>query len=197
MIFSPDALPYLVRNLRAFVPPYPPVPAGLDPALVRTLIQVDYDTFEESCGLIESMAMDDEEVRLSLARGLAFPSEHEGMPCLSEMLAFVDRGDYPPYWSEDPAEISTRRKSFDHCKAAIIKAIVELSGEEKNTDVLWDDSNPEKPGGEFVDTMVQWIRKHKSLKETNRDDLIICATLSLGNLVRRGGYRACWNPRVL
>lgn len=132
------------------------------------------------------MTMDDEDVRLSLGRGLMFPSEHGGVPCLSDMLTFVDRGDYAPYWDEEPGERSAREKGFDHCKAAIIKSIVELAGDEGNTDVLWDDSNPMRPGGEFVDTMVQWIRKHKSLKETNRDDLIICATLSIGNLVRRG-----------
>lgn len=74
-------------------------------------------------------------------------------------------------------------KGFDNCKAAVVKAVVEVTGEQNE---LWDDSDLEKPGGEFVDTMVQWIRAHRSLKETNRDDLIICATLSLGNLATGG-----------
>ena len=156
--------------------------------MLRQLVQMDYDALEESCGTIESMSMDNEEIRLSLARGLTFPSEHGGIPCLSDMLSFVDRGDYPPTWADDP-ERSAREKGFDHCKAAVIKAVVELAGEEKNTDVLWDDSVASRPGGEFVDTMVQWIRKHKNLRESNRDDLLICATLSLGNLVRRGECR--------
>lgn len=179
-----------MRHLRAFIPPYPNLPTTLDPAFIRTLIEVDWDSLEEACGFIESMSMDDEEVRLSLARGLTFPSEHGGIPCLSDMLAFVDRGDYPPYWSEDPTEKAARQKGFDHCKAAIIKSIVELAGEEKNTDVLWDDSDPEKPGGEFVNTLVHWIRTHKNIKATNRDDLLICATLSIGNLVRHG--KSAW-----
>lgn len=148
--------------------------------------------------MLESLALDVEDIRLSLARGLTFPSEHGGVACLLDMLTFVDRGDYAPYWaSSSPAssstsdpERATKEKAFDICKAAIIKSIVEVAGEEKNTDVLWDDSEADKgkPGGEFVQKMVEWIRAHKTLKETNRDDLIICSTLSLGNLVRRGQF---------
>lgn len=80
-------------------------------------------------------------------------------------------------------------KSFDFCKAAVVKAVVEVAGDEKNIHTLWDESDPAKPGGAFVNIMVQWIRTHRSLKDTNRDDLIICATLSVGNLVRRGKAR--------
>lgn len=192
-LFTQDALPYLVRHLRSFIPPYKALPTSVPPSLVRTLVEVDYDALEESCGILESMAMDNEEVRLSLARGINFPEEHGGIPCLADMLAFVDRGDYPPYWSDDP-ERASYEKGFDRCKAATIKSIVELAGEEKNTDVLWDDSDATKPGGVFIDTMVQWIRKHKSLKETERDDLIICATLSIGNLVRHGQASSSRSP---
>ncbi|THG97815.1 hypothetical protein EW026_g4259 [Hermanssonia centrifuga] len=196
-LFTPDALPYLVRSLHTFTPPYPTLPTSLSPELIQTLIQVDFDTLEECAGLVESLSMDVEDVRLSLARGLAFPAEHGGVACLSDMLTFVDKGNYPPYWAENPDERAAREKGLDRCKAAVIKSTVELAGEEKNIDVLWDDSDPEKPGGEFVFKMVQWIRQHKSLQETNRDDLIICATLSLGNLVRRDAHAAAIvNPPV-
>lgn len=133
------------------------------------------------------MSLDLEDVRLSLARGFNFPAEHGGVPCLSDMLAFVDLGEYAPYWSaEAPAERAQREKGFDTCKAAIIKAIVEVAGDEKNIDTLWDDSDDAHPGGPFVSKMVQWIRSQQNLNETTRDDLIMCAALSLGNLVRRG-----------
>ena len=135
-MFTTDALPYLVRNLRAFLPPYPSVPTTFDSQLKRTFIKADYDALEESCGMIESLAMDDEEIRLSLARGLSFPAEHGGVPCLSDMLAFVDRGDYPPFWVDGGSEGVQRQKGFDHCKAAIIKSIVELAGDEGSLDVL-------------------------------------------------------------
>ena len=131
--------------------------------------------------------MDIEDFRLSLARGFNFPEEHGGVVCFSDMLVFVAHGEYPPYWSaEAPAERAAREKGYDTCKAAIIKAIVEVAGDEKNIDLLWDDSNEANPGGPFVDKMVYLIRSQKNLEEKTRDDLIMCATLSLGNLVRRG-----------
>lgn len=188
LVFSPDVLPFLIRSLQAFIPPYDSVPSTLPPALVRTLTSADYVNLEESCGLLESLCMDVEDVRLALARGLASPDEHAGVRVLGEMLRFVDAGDYPPHWQQADADgAAARLKGFDRCKAAVIKAIVEVAGDEKNTDVLWDDADPEKPGGLFVDQMVRWIRAHKGAeKSKNRDDLIICATLSLGNVVRKG-----------
>ncbi|KZT11398.1 uncharacterized protein LAESUDRAFT_734264 [Laetiporus sulphureus 93-53] len=189
-LFGPDALPFLARPLQAFVPPYPSAPPlfAASPAR-RSLVQADYDLLEEVCGVLESLCLDVEDVRLSLARGLTFPAEHGGVPCLATMLTFVDKADYPPYWSSEPsAERAAMEKKFAICKAAIVKAVVETAGEDKNADILWDDSDPAKPGGEFINTMVQWIRAHKDPKETNRDDLIICATLSLGNLARRDAH---------
>ncbi|EMD38507.1 hypothetical protein CERSUDRAFT_113687 [Gelatoporia subvermispora B] len=190
-LFGPDVLPVLVQAFAPYVSPPRELPQALvkTPRLLRLLIQTDFEILEDACGLLESLCLDVVDIRLSLARGLTFPDEHGGIPCLSDMLAFVERGDYPPYWSYDPpSERTAKEKGLDICKAAIIKAIVEVAGDEKNTDILWDDSEEEHPGGKFVSTMVQWIRTHKSIKETNRDDLLICATLSLGNLVRRDAH---------
>ena len=157
--------------------------------------------------LIESLALDMEDVRLSLARGFNFPAEHSGIPCLSGMLDFIEKGDYHPLWYTDPGtddpERRKRERSFDICKAAIVKVVVEVAGEEKNEEVLWDDSDK---GGEFVKRMVRWIKDDVAKRELvaqqasrgvtdglasvpdshTRDDLVICATLSLGNLARRG-----------
>lgn len=128
--------------------------------------------------------MDVEDMRLSLARGLTFPAEHGNVPCLADMLTFIEHG-APVHFSD--ADRAAREKAFGQCKAAVVRAVVEVAGDEKNTDVLWDDSDPGMPGGEFVGTLVSWIQKHKDLKESGRDDLVICATLGLGNIVRRGG----------
>lgn len=190
-MFGPDILPQLVAPIRSFVPPFEtplPVPA-LDQAtpLRRTLVSADFEAFEESCSLLEALALDDEDVRLSLARGLAFPDEHGGVRCLAEILEFIDRGDYHPLWKDLPNDSAQRERSFDFCKAALIKAVVEIAGEEKNVDVLWDDDSSQgQPGGALVAQMVQWIKTHKDLKENNRDDLLVCATLTLGNLLRHG-----------
>ena len=155
--------------------------------LRRTLVSADIEAFQESCSLLEALALDDEDVRLSLARGMTFPDEHGGVRCLAEILEFIDRGDYHPLWKDLPSDGGAQReRSFDFCKAALIKAVVEIAGEEKNVDVLWDDSDQEQPGGALVAQMVQWIKKHKDLKENNRDDLLVCATLTLGNLLRHG-----------
>ncbi|PIL23899.1 hypothetical protein GSI_13650 [Ganoderma sinense ZZ0214-1] len=188
VVLGQDALPLLVTQLKAFLPPYPtPPPPFTTPASRRSLVQTDFDVYEEVCGLIESLCIDVEDVRLSLARGLTFPDgEHGGIACLSDLLTFVDKGDHSPYWTSE--ERPSKEKGFDLGKGAIVKAIVEAAGEEKNTDTLWDDSEEDKPGGEFVSRMVEWIRTHKGLQETSRDDLIICATLSLGNICRRDAH---------
>jgi hypothetical protein len=152
-------------------------------------VSADFEAFEESCSLLEALALDDEDVRLSLARGMTFPDEHGGVRCLAEILEFIDRGDYHPLWKDLPSDSGAQReRSFDFCKAALIKAVVEIAGEEKNVDVLWDDSDQEKPGGALVAQMAQWIKTHKDLKDNNRDDLLVCATLTLGNLLRHGAF---------
>jgi hypothetical protein len=189
-VFGPDVLPQLVTPVLSYIPPFqtPPPPFEQATPLRRTLISADFESFEESCSLLEALALDDEDVRLSLARGLAFPDEHGGVRCLANILDIIDRGDYHPLWSDQPSDIAQRERSFDFCKAALIKAVVEVAGEDKNVDVLWDDSNPEQPGGALVAQMVQWIKTHKNLKDRNRDDLLVCATLTLGNLLRHGAF---------
>jgi len=165
-------------------------------------INADLEALQESCMLIESLSLDVEDIRLSLARGLHFPAEHSGLPCLSIILDFIENGTYPPSWSLpviDAADRKRKSKAFDICKAALIKTVVEVAGEERNEDVLWDDSEPAKPGGDFVDRMVNWLKRYVSDMDTavhdperallvDRDDMVICASLALGNLARRGMY---------
>ncbi|KAG8217480.1 hypothetical protein J3R82DRAFT_5625 [Butyriboletus roseoflavus] len=196
-LFETDVLPFLIQPLIAFTPPLltaPPPPDFAQPSQLRTsLLHADFDLLSEACSNLESLALDVEDIRLSLARGFVFPAEHQNVPCLSAMLDFIEQGSYAPLWyvqheaSLDDGEVRSQEKAFDDCKAAVIKAVVEESGEEKNTDVLCDDSEEIYPGGRFVSRMVNWVRafvttgSHGNL----RDDLVICATLALGNLTRR------------
>jgi hypothetical protein len=144
--------------------------------------------------LLESLSLDVEDIRLALARGYCFPAEHLGVPCFKTMIDFIERGSYPSTWSHPAVSKEDRQrkeKVFNICKAALIKSVVEVAGEEKNEDVLWDDSVEGKPGGEFVYTMSRWIKDYveavgKDPSAIHRDDLVICAGLSLGNLARRG-----------
>lgn len=195
-LFSQEVLPHLVQSLIAFTPPLlaaPPLPHFAQPSQLRTtLLNTDFDLLSESCSHLESSALDVADVRLSLARGFTFPTEHHNIPCFSAMLDFVEKGKYPPLWyvqSENGLEggdISKKEKAFDDCKAAVIKAVVEVSGDDRNLDLLWDDSDDAHPGGEFVSRMVDWIRAFVSGESSGngRDDLVICATLSLGNITR-------------
>jgi hypothetical protein len=217
-ILGPDILPFLIPSLLAFVPPFHGLPINSpflrDSPLLTSLIQADFEILEESCMLIESLALDIEDVRLSLARGFNFPAEHNGIPCLNSMLDFIENGDYHPLWytdSEvDEVEQKKRERSFDICKAAIIKVVVEVAGEDKNEEVLWDDS---EKGGDFVKRMVAWIKGYAAGRSEGkvpegfiegpgsdpnlriRDDLVICASLSLGNLSKRGMHasRSSWS----
>jgi hypothetical protein len=183
-LFSQEALPLLVTSLNSFRKPHP-TPKGVfavSSEIRETLISADVESLEESCALLESLSLDVEDVRLSLARGLTFPDEHDGVPCLSDMLNFLDCGDYPPWWADDPDRAAYER-GFENCKSGIIRAVVEVAGEQKNTYILWDESEDDKPGGEFVSWMIQWIRK---ADQKGKEGLVICATLTIGNLVRRG-----------
>jgi len=179
-----------VTPIRSYIPPFetPAPPFDQATPLRRTLVSTDLEAFEESCSLLEALALDDEDVRLSLARGMAFPDEHGGVKCLAEILEFIDNGDYHPLWKDLLGDGAQRKRTFDFCKAALIKAVVEIAGEEKNDDVLWDESDEKQPGGALVGQMVNWIKRHKDLKDDSRDDLLVCATLTLGNLLRHGTF---------
>ncbi|EAU88580.1 hypothetical protein CC1G_04286 [Coprinopsis cinerea okayama7 len=195
-ILNVDVLPWITPALSRFIPPYN---LQLAPALTEDedfytmLVQSDFEVLEETCTLLESLSLDVEDIRLALARGYCFPAEHLGVPCFKSMVEFIEHGGYPPTWdhpSITPEDRARKEKTFNICKAALIKSVVEVAGEEKNEDVLWDDSMEDKPGGEFVWTMARWIKEFNADMDiepsaTHRDDLVICAALSLGNLARR------------
>ncbi|KIJ69418.1 hypothetical protein HYDPIDRAFT_80271 [Hydnomerulius pinastri MD-312] len=195
-LFDPQVLPYLIQPLIAFTPPLltaPPPPTFAQPSHLRTsLLHADFDLLSESCSHLESLALDIDDIRSSLARGFTFPAEHHNVPCLSAMLDFIEQGNYAPLWyvlhetSLDDSEVRSQEKAFDDCKAAVIKAVVEVPGDGGNVDVLWDDSDEQQPGGEFISRMVNWIRVFVTAGSHGnvRDDMVICATLTLGNLTR-------------
>lgn len=197
-IFDSDALPFITPTLTRFLAPYADLPPNLafpqGSDMFDKLVEADFEILDDCCEVLESLCLDVEDVRLSLARGYYDPDgEHLGVPCLSHMLDFVEHGGYPPVWRTvfDDGDRRTKEKAFDVCKSAIVKAIVEMSGEERNEPILFASIGS---GGPYVERMVGWIKAFvKSADEASssdslpRDDLVICATLSLGNLARRGG----------
>lgn len=170
--------------------------------LLNSLIEADLENLTESCMLIESLALDVDDIRVSLARGSQSPTEHNDIPCLSVILDFIEQASYPTSWTYaalDETDRKHKEKTFNICKAALIKAVVEVAGEDRNADILWDSSKSEIPGGNFVHKMVDWLKRYvKDLDNTtpehfsstqsifDREDMVICASLSLGNLARQG-----------
>lgn len=137
--------------------------------------------------LLESLTLDSEEVRLALA-SLQSSASVGSLPPLAVVLDFVEKAEPPSYWGACTDQLKERQrwdKLLSVCKGAVIKAVVIATGEDKNLNILWDDNTEGHPGGWFVERMVGWIKNVKLDGDAGRDDLIICATLSLGNLSRK------------
>lgn len=194
-VLGPDVLSLLIAPLLLYISPKSPPASPFPPEseIYENLLNADFEVLEESCTLIESLSLDVEDVRFALAKGFISPTEKGGVPCLSAILDFIEWGEYSPLWKVF-TDVDRKRmeKEFDMCKAALIKAVVEMSGEEGNQDILWTEAHEEKAGGEFVCRMVGWIKAYvrdmdqRSGSSVGRDDLVICASLSLGNLARKG-----------
>jgi hypothetical protein len=138
---------------------------------------------------LESLSLDSESIRTAIAGSLA-PGTSES--ALRWILDFVENGDPPPYADESGKQRERWMKSLGWCKAALIKAIVTIAGDEKSIRDLWDAESAAKggyPGGWFVEHMRRWVKAFSAPlpgTEIVRDDLTICGTLSLGNLARTG-----------
>ena len=119
-------------------------------------------------------------------RGTVFLDKLDSVCCLGEMLEFINRGDYHP-WKDLPGDGLQRECTFAFCKAMLIKALVEIAGEEKHVDVLspWDDSDKKQPGdASWTDGAVD--QDAQGPKHNHRDDLLVCVSLTLGNLLCHG-----------
>ncbi|KAG8862014.1 hypothetical protein FRB96_002457 [Tulasnella sp. 330] len=206
-IFDAAATSSLIGSLRSFVPPHSPAVASsaFSKADRQKLVISDVEVLEETSMLLESLTLDSVDVRRKIAAGsISSPTPtaqnpFPPPPLLTSLLDFIEKGAPPTYWdscTDSEAERKRWNKSFGICKAAVIKAVVELAGEDKNMDVLWDSQVGSYPGGPFVERMVGWIKNTKveggeeagNEQDKGRDDLIICAALSLGNLARRPSY---------
>lgn len=155
-----------------------------DPAARNSFFSTDVEVLEEVCELVESSSLDVDDVRLALARGMA---ENAQPPCFSTLLDFVESADYPPSWRDEnvpPEDVIRWRRSVDLCKTAVIKAVVEVAGDEDNIDVLWNARTLENS---LVPRLLKWLKvEHDKGVDSARDDVVICASLCLGNLARRG-----------
>lgn len=206
-----EALPYLIKSLDSLSPRpttgseatelYPPIPSFVESRsdLRVSLLSADMDVVQEVCMLVEALTLDEERVRalMLISTGKSSSPTSLDSPFV-HLIRFVESGGPLPYWRAGPAEQRERpgwEKTLGLCKAAVIKAIVTVAGEDSQMDVLWGQNDPR--GGWFVEKMLTWIKEYPASKEARndeeRDDLIICATLCLGNLARRGIVFNLWS----
>ncbi|KAG8733429.1 hypothetical protein FRC11_006316 [Ceratobasidium sp. 423] len=190
--FKPSCLPYLLKPLDVFggqgsrtptaTHTSPAKPTGTSPP---DLIAADLEALEASCTLLESLTLDSEAVRLAIASNANF---------LRIIIRFIEFAQPLPEWRTSDStgkEKAKWEKTVGLCKGAVIKALVTVAGEDKAISNLWDDTkldggNQTAPGGWFVAAMLAWIKQYRNVDASDaRDDLIICATLALGNLARR------------
>ena len=177
----------LVGVLKKFTPPFPTSSGFLvdDPTTRHALVSTDVDLLTDVSSHLESLALDSEDVQAYLAQTATSDPSQCSPALIKDILDFVEFGNYPPYWSREiPSEKAKREKEFDMCKAAIIKTVVEVTGALQCINVLWDLNTPT---GWFVSRLIRWIQTNVT---SPRDDLVVCATLCLGNLARRGVYYA-------
>ncbi|KAG9126173.1 hypothetical protein FRC07_004580 [Ceratobasidium sp. 392] len=192
--FSPSCLPYLIKPLDIFAnqgsrtptataaqtsTDTTPTPSPLE------LIAADLEVLEASSMLLESLTLDSEPIRLALAQEPAY---------LRTILRFIELAQPLSDWRTTDTsgkEKAKWDKTVGLCKGAVIKALVTVAGEDKAITYLWDDrqldgGNQTAPGGWFVAALLGWIKQYRMVDPSDaRDDLVICATLALGNLARR------------
>ncbi|KZS99283.1 hypothetical protein SISNIDRAFT_448166 [Sistotremastrum niveocremeum HHB9708] len=177
--FTESALPSLISLLQPFVldatvSTSTPLREAED--TLQSLAETDADLIEEASTLLETLSLDVDSIRTSLADRAS----------LEPIVDFIEKAHYPSEWEFTSSEWQkAHEKTFDLCKGALIKAVVTVAGEDQNMDTLWQTSEGETPDAWFVQRILQWITAHGSGKGSARDDLLICATLSLGNLARR------------
>ncbi|KAG8899378.1 hypothetical protein FRB99_006760 [Tulasnella sp. 403] len=192
-VFNEDAVVPLSKALAGLVPPFPPEPllAPNEPSERQSLIASDVEALEQISMIIESLALDSEAARVEWATTRNPESTPTERSLLESLVDFIEKAYPPPYWSStaSPEKRKVWEDKLALSKAAVIKAVIAIAAEDKNLDVLWDAKSEDYPGGWFVQRMVGWIKGVQlgstDAPDQGRDDLVICATLSLGNLARK------------
>lgn len=185
-ILEITTLRHLVGTLRRFKAPHEMVEVVVihEPTIRNTLCTIEEDLLVDTCSLLESLALDSENVQKYIGQTVSETNaESNPGPLLKTLTEFIEIGEHPPYWSlETTSQMEKHVKSFEMCKAAVIKTIVEVAGCLPSMDILWDFS---RPSGWFVSSMIRWAKLNP--QDQKNDLMLICATLSLANLARRGG----------
>ncbi|CAG8456712.1 4927_t:CDS:10 [Dentiscutata erythropus] len=119
-------------------------------------ISEDVDIIENVVEILENIAIDSDEVQQILVKDKLFCS----------LLDFLEHSK-PPEGCDQRID-----KIYGESKAAVLKVIVSTTMSDKNMDPLFDDTT-------ILNRLLNWLELGPE-----RDDLQMCAALSLGNLAR-------------
>ena len=174
------SIPFLVRNLHCeWELPEIIDAAGSDPPFEQFL-NSRIEALEESSSIIESLSLDSESARVVMATD----------DVLKPLVQFIEHCGYPQSWSRaTEADRQSMQKIYNICKGALITTLTSVSGETRNSDVLWNDDSNTNSISWFASKMLDWIFSFaEDIKEgkESREDLVICGTLCIGNLIREG-----------
>ncbi|PWZ02260.1 hypothetical protein BCV70DRAFT_210422 [Testicularia cyperi] len=170
---------------------------NLDSDDVDELVEADTEILQIVGELIEGCAGDDHGFRTRAVSTLSAPDQSLGsltiaptLPsALQLMMTFVEHASVPSCWqSQQQASDSTASlpsvsdaeasaeaiKVFSRVKSGVARAVVTISGDDSNMEVLFDSTSG------FIDRLKTWIRYDPKV----RDDLVSCGMLALGNLAR-------------
>jgi hypothetical protein len=158
-------------------------------ALDTQMIITELEALEETTIILESLSLDSEAARVAMASD----------DVLKPLVRFIEADSYLKSWDKVAiADRETMQKSFDICKQAVITTLTSITGETRNSDTLWVSAKGDTPvvatsdpSSWFATKMLQWISLYSGdLKKGSdvREDLVICGTLCIGNLVREGVF---------
>lgn len=179
----------------------------LDADDVDELVDSDAEILQTAATLIESCAAEDHDFRQRVVRrfeanshtGSSSPHgslEHNYDSGLDELMTFVEKAELPRDRVRDlsglegvtattddasPGDAQAAeemRKAFAQVKASAARAVVAISGDDANMVELFSGASG------FIDRLKAWIRYDPK----ERDDLVSCGMLALGNLARSDAH---------
>ncbi|CAG8479375.1 10438_t:CDS:10 [Acaulospora colombiana] len=120
----------------------------------------DVDLLENVVEILEITSLDNDEIQQILVQDGLFPA----------LLDFLE-------FSREPQDHDERIvKSYGECKAAVLKIVVATTSSDRNMNPLFEDPV-------ILRRLLHWMNLGPE-----RDDLQMCAALSLGNLARSGTF---------
>ena len=179
----------------------------LDVDDVEELVDSDAEILQTAAALIESCAADDHDFRQRAVRRFEADSHIASTSTqirledtfdsgLDALMSFVEKAELPREWvrdlsgldgvtattdeasADDAQAAEEMRKAFAQVKASAARAVVAISGDDANMVELFSGASG------FIDRLKAWIRYDPK----ERDDLVSCGMLALGNLARSDAH---------